>query len=1640
LFFFFSLVQLYSRSRNGTTHQAPNWSTQFGARLRAPNGAKIHHQPQAQQQSSSSSNSNNFVSADQTIAANNNNDMNNQDNSRANTNNGFDDNNSNNINTLNDNGPSIEELMIGAMMNIATDDTINAHIHLMDYGDDRQRSLLKADHRMGVNQRADSGLAHNHFVDASVNRPIHDAPRRTPVEHERRPVSSAPRVAQAGTSDAFLCPSPDGIYADPYTGCQAYHVCQAASKTTFKCPLGTLFNNAILTCDFAHNVDCVSSHRLMSSDQSIDSTTGSQDDNSNNNNDNDSNDESEAPTKPQSNRFAVNLPLRQSTVQHSAAPVSRQKQQQQQQQQQQLNNDRRHNSVVTFTLPEEHNNNNNNGDEHNQEQPINIDRDADRSDHFNRIAGGHSIAVDHSVRSDKLMPQVLGSISTPVAPSIAPQAPHQHRNLLLQSSVLPPMAPPPAPSPSPSNHQLSNHQSQSRIKQQSVRQPSLVDLGAEGPTISGPGMVESGALILVKHTDSNNNNNANKNNNRHNKPPLGMALAVDSSAVGTHDSVDSLMFPHVQSMLRATNEANNNHQQPTSTPALRKKKTQFISSSSGSSFNGGSSSIDNNKPNKQVTQQVSPLSQQPRQQQQQQQQPRRVVTLTKPPQQVATIIQKQPQQQPRAQQPKQQQQQQPSQQPITQAWTSRSQASTFNSNNNNNNNNRKPTQQEQRFLTNHATLEQTAPSLRPLVTTADTTTSTESELPHTSNGQGLIEHSITINHNNNHEGHHNSNNNQQPAANNFVQRSGFTQQQQQQQEQQQSQQTPAQTITTINSRQPQQVFSQSGGSQTPWRASEPLQLIAQSPPDVKQSVALRSFLDASQNPQHDPNENVQRQQFRQNTVRPQHKQQSHAASSNNNFQQQPAINAANAAAQGANAVIYTSFQEADEPSNAPTNIEYGFKVNHVSPNNHPSAFAQNPSSSIAIKPVVNHHARFTLSQPQSVILINNDNGDAEVAVAPQDARAELPQNEPVLDYSAPGTSHRAELETELAKFQSPFEVPIIIDGKPYKSTREQYQRMPFEYTRNVAKFYHATPAQLKEGIECGLERRQQWDLAPLAEKLTIFERAADLVSTKYRARLNAATMLGQAKSAAQAEIDSAAELADFWRFNAHFMRTHVASYQPISRDPRRVVNSFHVRALDGFVAAITPFNFTAIGANLASAPLLAGNVVVWKPSDTAILSNYLVYQVLREAGLPDGVLNFVPADGPEFGDAITSHAQLGGINFTGSVATFCSLWTSVGANIKQYDSFPRLIGECGGKNYHFVHESASAQLVLAKTIESAFEYSGQKCSACSRLYVPHKMWTDGGLRDQLVEAVLNRLYVGPPTHIERTFTSAVIDAKAFKRIRSYIDYGKATKSTVKLLAGGTSDDSIGYYVMPTVFETSDPHDRLMREEIFGPVLTVYVYRDDQMEQTMDFILNTTPYALTGSIFATNDTFLRYAIQRLRMSAGNLYINDKSTGAIVGQQPFGGARQSGTNDKAGGPHYLYRWCNPQLLPDHIDDLPEPELEPQTIDSFRITLQVGNLRGNKAIQVLWCADAEHLENSDNTFLQQDNSDKKTPPSTGSSSTVYRTASKSALATNRSTTSSSTTVSAPIRPNNRNLQNSRMGTLNGPRDHSNINLEVQ
>uniref|UniRef100_A0A8C7JW22 Multifunctional fusion protein n=1 Tax=Oncorhynchus kisutch TaxID=8019 RepID=A0A8C7JW22_ONCKI len=495
------------------------------------------------------------------------------------------------------------------------------------------------------------------------------------------------------------------------------------------------------------------------------------------------------------------------------------------------------------------------------------------------------------------------------------------------------------------------------------------------------------------------------------------------------------------------------------------------------------------------------------------------------------------------------------------------------------------------------------------------------------------------------------------------------------------------------------------------------------------------------------------------------------------------------------------------------------------------------------------------------------------------------KNEPILGFNE-GSPERAELQKALDDLKGKTEeIPCVVGDEHVWTKDIRYQLSPFNHSHKLAKFCYADKDLLNKAILASVAARREWDLKPIQDRAQVLFKAADIISGPKRAEILAKTMIGQGKTVVQAEIDAAAELIDFFRFNAKHA-VELESQQPLDSDGS--TNTMLYRGLEGFVAAVAPFNFTAIGGNLAGTPALMGNVVLWKPSDTAMSASYAVYNVLRESGLPPNIIQFVPADGPVFGDTITSSEHLAGINFTGSVPTFKRLWKQVAQNLDIYKNFPRVGGECGGKNFHFVHKSADVRSVVTGTIRSAFEYGGQKCSACSRMYVPDSLWPQ--IKQGLLD-IHKQLKVGDPVEDWSTFFSAVIDDKSFARIKKWLDHAKSSPK-LNIIAGGHCDDKKGYFVEPTIIESTDPQEAIMAEEIFGPVLSVYVYPENNYKEVLNLIDNTSPYALTGAVFALDKNVVDEAAKALRNAAGNYYVNDKSTGSIVAQQPFGGARASG----------------------------------------------------------------------------------------------------------------------------------------------------
>lgn len=516
-----------------------------------------------------------------------------------------------------------------------------------------------------------------------------------------------------------------------------------------------------------------------------------------------------------------------------------------------------------------------------------------------------------------------------------------------------------------------------------------------------------------------------------------------------------------------------------------------------------------------------------------------------------------------------------------------------------------------------------------------------------------------------------------------------------------------------------------------------------------------------------------------------------------------------------------------------------------------------------------------------------------------------PKNEPVLNY-APGSAERKALQTAIADLKGQSrDIPMYINGKEVRSGNTKEIHPPHETAHLLGYYHEGTAAHVRQAIEAALAARQSWAETSWEHRASIFLKAAELLATKYRFKMNAATMLGQSKNAYQAEIDSACELIDFLRFNVHFL-SQIYNQQPIA--PQGIHNRVEYRPLEGFILAVTPFNFTAIGGNLPTSPAMCGNVVVWKPANTQIYSASVFMEILQEAGLPDGVINLVYPPGPVVGDICFGHPDFAGVHFTGSTGVFQNMWKTIGENIAKYKTYPRIVGETGGKDYVFVHPSAQIDAVVANLARGAFEYQGQKCSAASRAYLPSNIADE--IKTKLV-AELGTMKMGVVDDFTN-FINAVIDEKSFDNLARYIDGVKGSNGKSKILCGGNYDKSKGWFIEPTVIETTDPQYVTICEELFGPVLTIYVYDADKWEETVDIADQTSPYALTGAIFAQDRYAIEMLTKRLVNSAGNFYINDKPTGAVVGQQPFGGARASGTNDKAGSMLNLYRWLSARTI--------------------------------------------------------------------------------------------------------------------------------
>ena len=517
----------------------------------------------------------------------------------------------------------------------------------------------------------------------------------------------------------------------------------------------------------------------------------------------------------------------------------------------------------------------------------------------------------------------------------------------------------------------------------------------------------------------------------------------------------------------------------------------------------------------------------------------------------------------------------------------------------------------------------------------------------------------------------------------------------------------------------------------------------------------------------------------------------------------------------------------------------------------------------------------------------------------------FPINEPVNDF-APGSIERESLLNKYEQMysQEPIKVPLYIGNKEIHTDRQLPMNPPHDHKHTLGHFSMGDKSHVEKAIKCALDARSAWASLPWENRATIFLKAADLLAGPYRDEMNAATMLGQSKNVFQAEIDAACELIDFLRFNVAYMQ-QIYAEQPESAEG--IINRLEYRPLEGFIFAITPFNFTAIAANLCAAPAMMGNVVVWKPAETQMYAAQVIMKLFKEAGLPDGVINMVVADGPEAGDVVFNHPEFAGLHFTGSTAVFKHLWKTIGMNIDKYKTYPRIVGETGGKDFIVAHPSAEPITVATGISRGAFEFQGQKCSAASRVYLPNSLANQ--ILNKVVEDV--KSFKMGTTGDPSNFINAVISEQAFDRIAGYIDYAKSAPDA-EILVGGDYDKSKGYFISPTVIKTTDPKFKTMSEEIFGPVVTVYVYQDEDFETVLDLVDNTSEYALTGAVYSQDRYALNTAMKRLENAAGNFYINDKPTGAVVGQQPFGGARGSGTNDKAGSYLNLLRWVSPRTI--------------------------------------------------------------------------------------------------------------------------------
>lgn len=542
-------------------------------------------------------------------------------------------------------------------------------------------------------------------------------------------------------------------------------------------------------------------------------------------------------------------------------------------------------------------------------------------------------------------------------------------------------------------------------------------------------------------------------------------------------------------------------------------------------------------------------------------------------------------------------------------------------------------------------------------------------------------------------------------------------------------------------------------------------------------------------------------------------------------------------------------------------------------------------------------------------------------------------NEP-MDSFEPNSASRASVAAACKDLRAsrPIECPIMIDGKPHTTSSTFHQVMPSEHAHVLAKGFNATPELAKLAVESAMKAAKDWAATPFRDRAAIFLKAAHLLSTSYRDEMRAATMLGQSKNPWQAEIDCIAEACDFIRFNVHFAE-EMYQVQPLSVPQSGVWNMTDYRPLEGFCTAVTPFNFTAIAANLAGTPALMGNVVLWKPSPTALLSNYIMWKIFKEAGLPDGVINFVPCSPDVMASTVHADPNLAGCFFTGSTKVFLDINKSIYSRLDAYRNFPRISGETGGKDFHLLHPTADVAQAAAGTIRAAFEYQGQKCSACSRLYAPKSRWAE---LKALLEKGCKQIRQGQPDKFS-SFMCAVIDEKAFDKNKRYIDIAKNDESQYTIICGGGTNKSVGYFVEPTIIVSKDPKSPLMREEIFGPVVSIYVYDDSKpgfWKDVCELVDSSTAYSLTGAVFAKDRDAVREADQHLRYACGNYYVNDKCTGAVVGQQPFGGGRHSGSNDKPGGPHFLSRFVSARSIKENFDVRPVISYPHQLPDVYKL----------------------------------------------------------------------------------------------------------